>query len=578
MQNIRTSLIVVLTLAIGLGIGYWLGYGNREAGEVSSAAPVSDGASATEWTCSMHPQIRQPEPGICPICEMDLIPASGLSNDNPIVLEMTESAVKLADIATVEVRAASGAANRDIALFGTVAVDETELRTQVSHFPGRVEQLFVNYTGQKVQKGQLLARLYAPEMIQAQQELLEALKLQDRYPEMVESARKKLRAFRVPETLIRDLEEGGEILSEIPLLADHDGVIMERKVALGDYLKAGQPVFTVAKLDQLWVVLEAYEEDLPNLRVGNRFTCTTQAAPGEVFSGVVDFIDPRVNPGTRTVKVRGRVDNKKGILKPDMFVRGAIRIASEADQTALRIPKTAVLWTGKRSVVYVRLPETAVPSFEYREVEILDESGGDYLVSGNLTIGEAIVREGAFAIDAAAQLNNRQSMMNRLIQVESGAVQPFANLPAGFLNAWEGFVGTYLDVKDLFVSSDSISVKASAAGSLEQLRAVYVGDLPREARRLWEAEKQDIELALAGMMQSSVLAVQRQQFDRLSSGIIHLAQRFPLPEKILYVQHCPMAFNNNGADWLSVDSEIRNPYFGDKMLKCGVIKENISSK
>ncbi|MDP4711654.1 MAG: efflux RND transporter periplasmic adaptor subunit [Saprospiraceae bacterium] len=578
MQNIRTSLIVLLTLAIGLGVGYWLGYGNREAGEVSSAGPASGGAPATEWTCSMHPQIRQPEPGICPICEMDLIPASGLSNDNPTVLEMTEAAVKLADIGTVAVRVASGEASRDIALFGTVAVDETELRTQVSHFPGRVEQLFVNYTGQKVQKGQLLARLYAPEMIQAQQELLEALKLKDRYPEMVASARKKLQAFRVPETLISSLEAGGDIQQEVDLLADHSGVIMERKVALGDYLKAGQPVFTLAKLDQLWVVLEAYEEDLPNIRVGNRFTCTTQAAPGEVFSGVVDFIDPRVNPGTRTVKIRGRVDNKKGILKPDMFVRGAIRSATETGQSALRIPKTAVLWTGKRSVVYVRLPETAVPSFEYREVEILDESGGDYLVSGNLTAGESVVRAGAFAVDAAAQLNNRQSMMNRLIQVESGAVQPLANLPADFLKAWEGFVATYLDVKDLFVASDSASVRTAAASSLEQLRAVYPGDLPREARRLWEAEKQDIELALAGMMQSPELTIQRQQFDRLSAKIIPLAQRFPLPEQTLYVQHCPMAFNNNGADWLSVDSEIRNPYFGEKMLKCGIIKENISSK
>jgi membrane fusion protein, copper/silver efflux system len=199
-------------------------------------------------------------------------------------------------------------------------------------------------------------------------------------------------------------------------------------------------------------------------------------------------------------------------------------------------------------------------------------------VSGNLTAGESVVRAGAFAVDAAAQLNNRQSMMNRLIQVESGAVQPLANLPADFLKAWEGFVATYLDVKDLFVASDSASVRTAAASSLEQLRAVYPGDLPREARRLWEAEKQDIELALAGMMQSPELTIQRQQFDRLSAKIIPLAQRFPLPEQTLYVQHCPMAFNNNGADWLSVDSEIRNPYFGEKMLKCGIIKENISSK
>lgn len=578
MQNLRLFLIVLVAIAAGLALGYWLWSGDPARGDDRTTAPAAAVGEAMEWTCSMHPQIRQPEPGICPICEMDLIPASGLSNDNPVVLEMSEAAVSLADIVTVAVRPANGGAVRDIGLFGTVAVDETELRTQVGHFPGRVEQLYVNFTGQYVQKGQVLARLYAPEMMQAQQEWLEARKLQDRYPEMLDAAEKKLRALRMPEALIERLAAEGTVMPEIDLVADHSGVIMERKVALGDYLKAGQPVYTLAKLDQLWVVLEAYEEDLPHIRVGNRFTCTTQAVPGETFEGMVDFIDPRVNPATRTVKIRGKVDNKKGKLKPEMFVRGEIRTGAGVGSSALRIPKTAVLWTGKRSVVYVRLPELEVPTFEYREVEILEESGGDYLVSGNLSAGEAIVREGAFAIDAAAQLNNRQSMMNQLIRVGSGEIRPFADLSMDFLNPWGDFVTTYLGLKDLLVASDSAAIPDAATLALDKLRLVYASELPREARRIWEAEQQDLELVLAGMMRTTALGSQRQQFERLSEALIALALRFPLEEQTLYVQHCPMAFNNNGADWLSLDSQIRNPYFGDQMLKCGVVKESISGK
>ncbi len=569
---------MIVALAVGLLAGYRLWHTDKsDRAESAAGATEAFSAQAVEYTCSMHPQIRQPEPGICPICEMDLIPASGAADDNPLVLQMSAEALKLADVETTVVKSASGNTGKRLSLFGRLEVDETLVRTQVSHFAGRVEQLFVNYTGQKVRSGDKVASIYAPEMIQAQQEFLEALQLKDSYPEMHAAALKKLQALKAPDWLPARLEKEKKLVENLDLMSDHDGVLLERKVALGDYLKKGQALYTLAGLDQLWVILEAYEEDLPDIRIGSRISFTGDAVPGQTFTATVDFIDPAVNPRTRTVEVRGRVNNKSGLLKPEMFVRGQINSSLSAGNTALRIPKSAVLWTGKRSVVYVKLPDVEVPSFEYREIDILGESGTDYLVSGDLLVDERVVRHGAFTIDAAAQLNNRQSMMNRMVATGTTAEMAiFRDLPPAFEKDWVRLIEQYLKIKDLLVRADSGAIAEEAKLALSYLQSAASGELDREAGEIWQTERSRTEQVLAELMRTGEVEAQRMQFELLSNHMIKLVQHFPLTGSILYVQHCPMAFENRGADWLSLDSQISNPYFGDRMLKCGIIKQTFS--
>lgn len=580
MQTIRLTGIILLALATGLLAGYLLWHsGGQALGSKEAVELTANSNTPTEWTCSMHPQIRQPEPGICPICEMDLIPAIGSSDeDNPLQLKMSKEAIKLAAIETIEARPAKGNQEKAVRLFGRLEWDERGLSTQVSHFSGRVEQLYVNFTGQKIEIGDKLASIYAPEMIQAQQELLEALKLRSSRPELEEAARKKLQALKAPEWLVAHLETDKMIIENLDLVADHAGVITARKVAPGDYLKTGQTVFSVANIDKLWVVLDAYEEDLVHIKEGNVIEFTADALPGRKFFGRVEFVDPIVNPQTRTVKIRGSVDNRSGLLKPDMFIRGNIRSSIAMEGETLRIPKSAVLWTGKRSVVYVRIPDSEIPVFEYREVRIADESGSDYLVVGDLFGGEQVVRQGAFTLDAAAQLNNRQSMMNHILGPGTQTSEIFDQLPIGFVGTWESTVATYMEMKDAFVASDSNAVIHLAKKQLDLFRDVQSGELPREATRLWEEEKRKVELILANLMRTPELENQRKLFEEISQRMIHLVRSFPPKKENLFVQHCPMAFNNEGADWLSFDSQIMNPYFGDKMLKCGIISETISVK
>lgn len=579
MQKIRLTGIILLALATGLLAGYLLWYSGGEAlGSKEAVGLDATSNTPKEWTCSMHPQIRQPEPGICPICEMDLILAIGSSDeDNPLQLKMSKEAIMLAAIETVEVKSAQGRQEKVVRLFGRLDWDERGLSTQVSHFSGRIEQLYVNFTGQKIEIGDKLASIYAPEMIQAQQELLEALKLRSSRPELEEAARKKLQALKAPEWLVAQLETDKMIVENLDLVADHAGVITEKKVAPGDYLKTGQPVFSIANTDKLWVVLDAYEEDLVYIKEGNIIEFSADAIPGRKFSGRVEFVDAVVNPQTRTVKIRGSIDNRGGVLKPDMFVRSSIR-GRASTEVAMRIPKTAVLWTGKRSVVYVQIPDSEIPVFEYREVEILDESGSEYLVAGDLSEGEQLVRQGAFTLDAAAQLNNRQSMMNHIIKDSSGESPVFSDLPPGFALARERMLMSYMELKDAFVRSDSSTVMVLSRKQLELLREIPVWELESEAGKLWKEETVQLELALARLISAEELENQRRHFEQLSGGMIRLMRAFPQEGGDLFVQHCPMAFNNAGADWLSLDSEVLNPYFGDKMLKCGIISETISVK
>lgn len=584
MKNIKTILIALVAAAIGLGAGYVLFHKEADKQGVEKQSPAANHQSPiTEHTCSMHPQIRQNEMGICPICEMDLTPVGGKqsSNNDPTILEMTKEAVKLANIQTTVIGQKGTGGAKSLALNGKIQMDERRSASLVSHIPGRIEQLFVASTGEQIRKGQKIATIYSPELITAQRELLEAVKFSDISPGLVNAAKNKLRFWKISDATIESIISNGKIEETFPLFAEASGVISTKKVSVGDYLMKGQVLFDVMNLNRLWVVFDAYEEDLANIRVGNSVEFTTAALPDKIFTSKITYIDPLINPATRTADVRTELNNKGGILKPEMFVKGTLKSTpKKSGKTKLTVPKTAVMWTGKRSVVYVKVVDAEIPSYQFREVALGEVFGNNYLVLSGLKDGEEVVTNGAFTIDAAAQLNNQKSMMNKEVSIKKEALIGIPNYqeetPIAFKNQLGALTEAYFTLKDAFVQTDPVTAVAAAIGFNSALDQVNETLIQGEGQAYWMKNWKLMQKHSEKISKIGAIEKQRKQFQSVTKLLIPSLQAFGVEGRTIYIQHCPMAFNNRGADWLSAEEQIRNPYFGDKMMKCGLVTGEIA--
>lgn len=375
----------------------------------------SEQKEAEVWTCSMHPQIRQDKPGKCPICAMDLIPlkktagAEGDASVDPEAIQLSEEAIALADVQTTRVSREN--AIKRIRLYGKIAPDERSLQSQTAYVGGRIEKLNVEFTGETVYAGQTLATLYSPELFTAQQELLEALRMQQ--PQLVQAAREKLSLWNLTNAQINLIQQSGKASPMVDIKANTSGIVIAKRVNRGDYVQQGAVLFDIANLNRVWALFDAFEVDLPFLSKGDRVEFTLPSFPGKKFSGRISFIDPIVNPTTRTARVRVDVANSGQDLKPEMYATAEVEAPLKGVKNQIVIPQTAILWTGKRAITYVRQPNTSIPSFQLREIELGPSLGGAYVVLNGLEEGEEIVTNGVFAIDASAQLEGKRSMMNR---------------------------------------------------------------------------------------------------------------------------------------------------------------------
>lgn len=404
--------LIIGVLLIGSVTGYFFGKSSRPGISKFSHQHIEQSTNQI-WTCSMHPQVRQDEPGQCPICGMDLIPLETESDHeamDPNEIELSESAMKLAEIQTMKVR--KDYSNKEVHLLGKVKPDERNIAELTARFGGRIEKLFVNFTGQHVHKGQKLATIYSPELVTAQKELLEAIEYKKTNPAFYRATHNKLKLWDLTDAQINAIEQGGEPQNYFDVLSPISGTVTMRHMAVGDYLKEGDALFQLINLKKVWVMFDAYESDLPWLDVGDGAEFTVQSIPGKTFQGKVTYIDPFLNPKTRVAQVRIEVNNPGLELKPEMFANGIIKPGISGNRKDLLIPKTAVLWTGKRAVVYVKVPEREHPSFLYREITLGPEAGDFYVVEDGLEENEEVAVNGVFKIDAAAQLAGKPSMMN----------------------------------------------------------------------------------------------------------------------------------------------------------------------
>ncbi len=479
-RNLIILILIVVAFVLGLIFG---GSGSDTSNTTKPLEHTATEAETQIWTCSMHPQIRMPEQGQCPICGMDLIPASSGSDEEvgDRELKLSPTAIKLAEIQTAQVEKKYVFA--EFRMVGKVDYDETRLAHITAWVPGRIDRLYVDYTGISVRKGDHMVYMYSPELLTAQEELLQAIRavsalkkssmkiMRETARQTLEASREKLRLWGLTKKQISKIEKRGKASDHITIYAPSGGIVIQKDVEEGMYVKIGTRLYTIADLSHLWIKLDAYESDLMWLRYGQEVDIETEAYPGETFKGTIAFIDPVLNTKTRTVKVRVNVQNEDGRLKPEMFVRTTVRarvaeagkVVDEAlagkwicpmhpdvikdnadscnicgmplvrtetlgyasaagdkeDVAPLVIPTSAPLITGKRAVVYVAHPEKE-GVFEGKEIILGPRAGDYYIVNKGLNEGELVVVNGNFKIDSALQLLAKPSMMSP----EGGAAPP----------------------------------------------------------------------------------------------------------------------------------------------------------
>ena len=592
------------TIYIGLGFlifGLFLGWIFFQPSEVpvesvteNEAMHEHEEANAEVWTCAMHPQIRESEPGLCPICGMELIPLSaGGETVGQDEIQMTEAAMKIADIQTVTVQ--ESLPSKEIYLPGRVEANERNLGAITTRFPGRIEELYVDFTGEEVKRGERLASIYSPELIQAQKELLEAAKFRETNPSFYEAAVNKLKLWNISERQIQNILNNENLQYNFDIYASQSGTVTEKLVNEGDYVEEGEPLFRIAGLDELWVLFDAYENDLVWIEEGDEIKFTVESIPGEIFTSEVVFIDPVINPRTRVASIRAEVANEAGRLKPGMFAEGIIQSELENIEDALVIPKSSVLWTGKRAVVYVKDQKFEQPTFEYREVVLGPEAGDYYVVLDGVKAGEQIVANGVFKVDAAAQLNGKRSMMNpaasepemppmpgmdmggNVVQVETAAfveaeVANFSNSTSEeFQNELNEVVNAYLSLKEAMVSVEKEEILEANKLFVRALKQLEASQLNKEASAFLKEKKTFLLTHANKLSETNEIAEIRESFMYISHPLIKIMEAFGAEQK-LYIDYCPMA----EAFWLSEVEEIRNPYMPE-MLKCGEVKKVINN-
>ena len=579
-------------LAIGILLGWMLfgGSSNKEIEHNHNKVAEKN----QMWTCSMHPQIMQPEQGDCPICGMDLIPAAS-SSDGLLAnqFKLTDNAMALANIQT-SIIGSNLPEDNIIKLSGKIVENEETNSVQVSYFTGRIEHLNVGFTGEKVSKGQLLASIYSPELYAAQQELITAASLKESQPALYKAVRNKLKIWKLTEKQINQIESSGKVQENIPVYATISGTVAEKLVEQGDYIKQGQSLFKISNLNTVWANFDVYENQIDLFKKGQEISIITNAYPNKEFTAKVDFINPILDTKTRTVTLRAVLNNKGDIFKPGMFVEGRIAEMFSSENQSLIIPSTAVLWTGERSVVYIKTnPNQSV--FEMREIALGNQIGENYEVSEGLEIGDEIVTYGAFTVDAAAQLQGKKSMMNKdggkvmtghegHLGMEAAAsitnenhsnMNDRINVSIDFQNQLKTVFNNYIDLKDDLIKDNSKKVSKEAKKLLDNLTKVDMKLLTSSnAHNHWMSLEKEIKIAANSISSTSDIAMQRNYFKRLSSNLTIALELFGINEKV-YHQFCPMADNNKGAYWLSKEEKVFNPYFGDAMLKCGEVKQVI---
>lgn len=440
-----------------------------------AAKTLQQAEKGAVYTCPMHPQIRQPNPGRCPICGMELVLAEheheASQSEDDQSISITPATRRLAGIKTGEVKAT--ALNKVIKAVGTLTFDESKLATIPAYIDGRIEELYADYTGVAVQKGDSLAVLYSPSLFSAQVEYLQSRKtlsrmsgggissVQETQSELMENSRTKLLELGMSENQVAQIGKSGKAKSRLEIFSPIAGTVIEKPASRGQYLKAGQTIFKIADLTTVWLMIDVFPEDASKIHYGQKVEAKVRSVPGKTFTGRVAFVSPVVNPLTRTIGVRVEIVNEKGQLRPGDYAEAEMTVSLAADggsskiydpelvgkyispmhpqnisdkpgkcpvcgmdlvpsekfgfsetpteEKVIAVPRDAVLQVGKTSVVFV---ENTKGTFSLREVQTGPSAGNSIVIVSGLEESETIAVDGVFLLDSQMQLSGKTSLID----------------------------------------------------------------------------------------------------------------------------------------------------------------------
>jgi Cu(I)/Ag(I) efflux system membrane fusion protein len=630
----RTLIIVIACLAVA-AVAFIAGMSLKPAAKIETPQARQESGETTLWTCSMHPQIIMHKPGKCPICAMDLVPVKSHATSEKLSLsELTLSpeAIALSEIETARVERKF--VQSDIRLVGKVAFDETRLASITARFPGRLDRLYVDYTGIRVNKGDHMVYMYSPELLVAQEELIQAVKSGDQAS--IDAVRGKLRLWGLADEQIAEMEKLGAPADHITIYAPLSGIVTKKNATEGTYVDTGTEIYAIADLSQVWVVLDAYESNLVWLRYGQKVEFQAEAYPGDIFEGRIAFISPMLDDTTRTVKVRIDMPNPLEKLKPEMFVHaivhatvdGAGRVIDpdladkwvcpmhpgvikdepgkcpicgmtlvqakdlgysvlEETQPPLVIPATAPLITGKRAVVYIATPDRP-GTFTGREILLGPRAGDYYIVRNGLAEGEFVVTKGNFKIDSAVQIQAGPSMMSPSGGAaatghvhggetpKGGEATAMQMAPHEFMMMLDPVYAAYFKVHAALFAGDLNAAKAGytelgdAIGKVD--KSVLTGDLLLQ----WNNLRERLSNSAVQGAEAATLADARDAFRPFSDEIIQAERWFShAGDKPHYLMFSREAVGGAGASWLQETDAVQNPYLSGDMHKSGEMRERL---
>lgn len=590
-QAWRMLRMLVLLLLVGTGM---LFVGHRYGGRMASTArqiwgDISGGEAKDGhgheagkfFTCGMHPWVILPEPGLCPICHMDLTPLDPAKFTGEIAIDPMLAQNIGVRTALVE----SGPLVGTVRTVGKVDYDETRLYDVNLKIAGWIENLHVDFLGAHVEPGQALFEIYSPELFSAQQEYLLALqhgalpgvpqvpRVAEDATSALQAARTRLTYFGIDEEQIDALARDKQPQKTMTIKSPTAGTVIRKMAVEGMRVEPGMQMYRIADLSRVWVAVTVYEYQLPFVELGQEATMTLSYIPGQEFEGHVTYVFPWTDEKTRQVNVRLEFDNEGGLLKPGMFVNVRLRRTLAAERTL--VSRSAVIDTGERQIAFVSLGNGR---FEPRDLRLgIETDRGLVEVVDGLRPGERVVTSAQFLLDSESKIREGLLRMLRGNVVGNETAQvagpELAHLPPDLADALVAALDAYLAIGNELASDSAAGVAAPAgriAAAIDAMLAITVPD----HEHFWHQHDEVAVIRGKGLeiASQSDLPTVRLAFYDLSVALAKLLRATGVPTRhapTLEELHCPMFLENQGgAIWLQDAGAVRNPYFGSKMLGC----------
>lgn len=504
----KNTLKLIIVFVLGVSVVFlWMNY----TADQKDSSEVHQEHAGHKYTCSMHPQIISETPGTCPICGMELVKIEQQNNQVGLLQQFPGVEIQTEKVSEFT------QGEKHVLLEG-VLEPKAELNKTISFdYSAQVIDIRFQKTGDFIRKGQLIATLDAPELLSLQEGLINGDKFDNSI--LKSASEKALLNLGLAPKFIEELLKTGKSTSRIPVYAPSSGYIVALSTMNGSYLKKGSPLLVMNSLSKLDIVLELNPGQSNEVSIGNKVSLSFRDLPKQQALSVIDNLSRNVVQESVLVLVRASLDNPDGIYLAGMLLDATVHIAKQDLIQGMSIPTSALLWTGKESFVYVKGPE----KFELRKVEIGESFEDRTEIIKGLSLEDELVIEGAFYIDSSSQLKGKRSMMTSRVSATDETVSVEE-------------LNLYLKVQKLLAQDNF-----------------------QEASRLLQENKSNLG-SIENMEQL------REGFFEWTESLLEKA--FPFP---VYELSCPMAFNNDGANWLSRSRQIKNPYFGSQMLECGTV-------